>query len=114
MTIGLEDDSLRQRLDAPIVTGSCSFFSLPVHSHSNVRTCPLLSILNLFRIGIRPSSSHTVGPMRIARRFVASLAEARKLGDVSRIGIALQGSLALTGVGHGSVDGSCGPRGGKE
>ena len=64
----------------------------------------MLSILNLFRIGIGPSSSHTVGPMRIARRFVASLAEARKLADVRRIGIELQGSLALTGVGHGSVD----------
>jgi len=64
----------------------------------------MLSILNLFRIGIGPSSSHTVGPMRIARRFVASLAEARKLGHVRRIGIELQGSLALTGVGHGSVD----------
>ncbi|OYU77597.1 MAG: L-serine ammonia-lyase, partial [Alphaproteobacteria bacterium PA3] len=64
----------------------------------------MLSILNLFRIGIGPSSSHTVGPMRIARRFVASLAEARKLAEVRRIGIELQGSLALTGVGHGSVD----------
>jgi L-serine dehydratase len=64
----------------------------------------MLSILNLFRIGIGPSSSHTVGPMRIARRFVVALAEARKLGEVCRVAIELQGSLALTGVGHGSVD----------
>ena len=64
----------------------------------------MLSILNLFRIGIGPSSSHTVGPMRIARRFVVTLAEARKLADVRRIAIELQGSLALTGVGHGSVE----------
>jgi len=64
----------------------------------------MLSILHLFRIGIGPSSSHTVGPMRIARRFVAALAEAGKLGDVRRVAIELQGSLALTGVGHGSVD----------
>ncbi|GAA0759850.1 L-serine dehydratase [Erythromicrobium ramosum] len=64
----------------------------------------MLSILNLFRIGIGPSSSHTVGPMRIARRFVVGLAEARKLDEVRRIAIELQGSLALTGVGHGSVD----------
>ena len=64
----------------------------------------MLSILNLFRIGIGPSSSHTVGPMRIARRFVVALAEACKLGEVCRIAIELQGSLALTGVGHGSVD----------
>lgn len=64
----------------------------------------MLSILNLFRIGIGPSSSHTVGPMRIARRFVVALAEARKLDAVRRMAIELQGSLALTGVGHGSVD----------
>ena len=66
----------------------------------------MLSILNLFRIGIGPSSSHTVGPMRIARRFVVALAEARKLDEVRRMAIELQGSLALTGVGHGSVDAS--------
>lgn len=64
----------------------------------------MLSILHLFRIGIGPSSSHTVGPMRIARRFVAALAEAGKLAGVTRVAIELQGSLALTGVGHGSVD----------
>ena len=64
----------------------------------------MLSILQLFRIGIGPSSSHTVGPMRIARRFVAALGDAGKLGAVRRIAIELQGSLALTGVGHGSVD----------
>ena len=64
----------------------------------------MLSILNLFRIGIGPSSSHTVGPMRIARRFVVALAESRRLGEVRRVAIELQGSLALTGVGHGSVD----------
>ena len=64
----------------------------------------MLSILQLFRIGIGPSSSHTVGPMRITRRFVAALGDAGKLGAVRRIAIELQGSLALTGVGHGSVD----------
>ncbi|PLK22465.1 L-serine ammonia-lyase [Porphyrobacter sp. TH134] len=64
----------------------------------------MLSILHLFRIGIGPSSSHTVGPMRIARRFVAALAGAGKLCEVRRVAIELQGSLALTGVGHGSVD----------
>jgi len=47
-----------------------------------------------------------VGPMRIARRFVVALAEARKLDAVRRMAIELQGSLALTGVGHGSVDAS--------
>ena len=64
----------------------------------------MLSILDIFRIGIGPSSSHTVGPMRIARTFVRSLAKAGKLERTARIAVELQGSLALTGVGHGTVD----------
>jgi len=64
----------------------------------------MLSILHMFRIGIGPSSSHTVGPMRIARRFVTGLTEAGSLSQVRRVEVELQGSLALTGIGHGSVD----------
>ena len=59
------------------------------------------SILDLFTIGIGPSSSHTVGPMRAARRFATELI---RLGvaRVARIRITLYGSLALTGKGHGT------------
>ena len=64
----------------------------------------MISVLDLFRIGIGPSSSHTVGPMRISRRFVGNLLRAEKLATTARIEVALQGSLALTGVGHGSID----------
>ena len=64
----------------------------------------MISVLDLFRIGIGPSSSHTVGPMRIARRFAAHLGKQGVLGNVARIEVALQGSLALTGIGHGSVN----------
>jgi L-serine dehydratase len=64
----------------------------------------VISVLDLFRIGIGPSSSHTVGPMRIARRFVGNVGRAGLLADVARVEVALQGSLALTGVGHSSVD----------
>ena len=64
----------------------------------------MLSVLDIFRIGIGPSSSHTVGPMRIARTFVRSLDKAGKLGKTARVAVELQGSLALTGVGHGTVD----------
>ena len=60
----------------------------------------MLSVLDLFRVGIGPSSSHTVGPIRIANRFVATLAYGDELGRVARIEVELQGSLALTGVGH--------------
>ena len=62
----------------------------------------MLSILDLFRIGLGPSSSHTVGPMRIARRFLQEAAKAGKLAGATRVHAELQGSLALTGVGHGT------------
>ncbi len=60
----------------------------------------MLSVLDIFRIGIGPSSSHTVGPIRIAKRFVDSLAQRGVLKDTARIVVELQGSLALTGAGH--------------
>lgn len=63
----------------------------------------MISILDLFRIGIGPSSSHTVGPMRIARRFLLDLEQNALLPAITRVHVQLQGSLALTGVGHGSV-----------
>lgn len=62
----------------------------------------MLSVLDLFRIGLGPSSSHTVGPMRIARRFLQEAAKAGKLSDARRVEVDLQGSLALTGIGHGT------------
>ena len=62
----------------------------------------MLSVLDLFRLGIGPSSSHTVGPMRIAKRFVDTLGRRGMLEGVSRVQVELQGSLALTGVGHGT------------
>ena len=62
----------------------------------------MLSVFDIFKIGIGPSSSHTVGPMRIAARFLQEAVEEGVLGDVARVRVELQGSLALTGVGHGS------------
>jgi len=62
-----------------------------------------VSTFDLFKIGIGPSSSHTVGPMRAAARFVARwLAGAGRLHDVARIRAEVFGSLALTGRGHGT------------
>jgi L-serine dehydratase len=58
-----------------------------------------MSVFDLFKIGIGPSSSHTVGPMVAARRF---LLENSPLDDVTAVEAALYGSLALTGVGHGT------------
>lgn len=59
-----------------------------------------VSVFDLFKIGIGPSSSHTVGPMRAARRFVLELEERRMLAQASTLKIWLYGSLALTGKGH--------------
>jgi L-serine dehydratase len=59
-----------------------------------------VSAFDLFKIGIGPSSSHTVGPMRAARRFLLELEERGLLAQVSTLKIWLYGSLALTGKGH--------------
>ena len=66
----------------------------------------MLSVLDIFRIGIGPSSSHTVGPMRIGGMFLRALARAGQLDAAARVTVELQGSLALTGIGHGTVDAS--------
>ena len=59
-----------------------------------------LSVFDLFKVGIGPSSSHTVGPMLAASRFVGGLATRGELGRVTRVVTDLYGSLALTGRGH--------------
>jgi L-serine dehydratase len=61
-----------------------------------------LSVFDLFKIGIGPSSSHTVGPMRAARRFVSALQSDGLLRDCATITAELFGSLGATGRGHGS------------
>jgi L-serine dehydratase len=61
-----------------------------------------LSVFDLFKIGIGPSSSHTVGPMRAARQFAVRLEESGLLGQTARVTVTLYGSLGATGKGHGS------------
>lgn len=61
-----------------------------------------ISVFDMFKIGIGPSSSHTLGPWRAAQRFVEKLHEAQALPQVEQINILLYGSLAKTGVGHGT------------
>ncbi|HXS73064.1 MAG TPA: L-serine ammonia-lyase [Rhodanobacteraceae bacterium] len=62
-----------------------------------------VSVFDLFKIGIGPSSSHTVGPMRASARFVEKwLVDAGNLQDTARVTCELFGSLALTGRGHGT------------
>ncbi|MBN0979292.1 L-serine ammonia-lyase [Pseudomonas hygromyciniae] len=61
-----------------------------------------ISVFDLFKIGIGPSSSHTVGPMRAAALFVQNLRERALLEQVQRVEVQLYGSLSATGIGHGS------------
>lgn len=61
-----------------------------------------LSVFDLFKIGVGPSSSHTLGPWRAAERFVKGLREQGVLDRVSRVHVDLFGSLAKTGRGHGT------------
>ena len=61
-----------------------------------------VSVFDLFKIGIGPSSSHTVGPMRAARMFVLRLDHEGQLPHTARVLSQLYGSLGATGKGHGS------------
>lgn len=60
------------------------------------------SLSEIFAIGIGPSSSHTVGPMKAAKRFVDNLGN--KISNVADVKVYLYGSLALTGIGHGTLN----------
>ena len=60
------------------------------------------SLSEIFAIGIGPSSSHTVGPMKAAKRFIDNLEN--KISHVSNVKVYLYGSLALTGSGHGTLN----------
>ncbi|MEE2640769.1 MAG: serine dehydratase beta chain, partial [Planctomycetota bacterium] len=61
-----------------------------------------ISLFDLFSIGMGPSSSHSVGPMRAIRKFLDRLSQDGVDDEVSRIEVDLYGSLALTGIGHGT------------
>jgi L-serine dehydratase len=61
-----------------------------------------ISVFDIFKIGIGPSSSHTLGPWRAAQRFAKSIADAGDLFNVNSVRVLLYGSLAKTGIGHGT------------
>ena len=76
--------------------GSCSDQAIRREKHMAI------SVFDLFKIGVGPSSSHTVGPMRAAALFVGALRERQLLARVERVEVRLYGSLSATGVGHGT------------
>ncbi|HEV2212483.1 MAG TPA: L-serine ammonia-lyase [Gammaproteobacteria bacterium] len=61
-----------------------------------------VSVFDVFKIGVGPSSSHTVGPMRAARQFLLDLEKQGLFGRTAQVAVQLYGSLALTGKGHGT------------
>ena len=60
----------------------------------------MISVFELFKIGVGPSSSHTMGPMKAAFAFASGLAERGALGRAAAVEVTLMGSLAFTGRGH--------------
>src|SRR3954454_24164747 len=76
----------------------------PVHDHEGRKGARVtISAFDLFKVGIGPSSSHTVGPMLAAATFVSRLAEEGLLERVAGVRCELCGPLGATGHGHGSV-----------
>ena len=61
-----------------------------------------ISVFDMFKIGVGPSSSHTLGPWRAAQHFTKSLQQKNILSDVVSLHVLLYGSLAKTGIGHGT------------
>ncbi|HDC4324792.1 TPA: L-serine ammonia-lyase, partial [Aeromonas hydrophila] len=62
----------------------------------------MISVFDLFSIGIGPSSSHTVGPMRASYAFVTALKQQGVLPSTERVEVECYGSLGQTGKGHGT------------
>lgn len=60
----------------------------------------MISLFDMFKVGIGPSSSHTVGPMKAGKQFVDDLVEKGLLDNVTRVAVDVYGSLSLTGKGH--------------
>src|SRR6516162_3376311 len=60
----------------------------------------MISVFELFKIGVGPSSSHTVGPMKAAAEFANGLMARGAVDEVAAVEVALMGSLAFTGRGH--------------
>jgi len=65
-----------------------------------IKEKPMYSAFDIFKIGIGPSSSHTLGPMKAAKQFIDALQQTMQLTDITEISINVYGSLSLTGKGH--------------
>lgn len=105
MTIPKEFQAVvrRTRTNERNVYGIHEHVSTDVQQHHSLKGEAYISAFDLFSIGIGPSSSHTVGPMKAACAFVENLAlDFELFNEISRLQVELFGSLALTGRGHGT------------
>ncbi|WP_342220287.1 L-serine ammonia-lyase [Rickettsiella endosymbiont of Miltochrista miniata] len=105
MTIPKEFQAVvrRTRTNERNVYGIHEHVSTDVQQHHSLKGEAYISVFDLFSIGIGPSSSHTVGPMKAACAFVENLAlDFELFNEISRLQVELFGSLALTGRGHGT------------
>ncbi len=80
---------------APLIATHC-----PASADSRYNPTVTTSLFDLYKIGVGPSSSHTMGPMRASCQFVRELAQLELLTHTTRVRVDLYGSLALTGMGH--------------
>ena len=62
----------------------------------------MISVFDIFKVGVGPSSSHTVGPMKAGKQFIDDLCAQGKLEQIEHIRIDVYGSLSMTGLGHGT------------
>jgi len=62
----------------------------------------MISVFDIFKVGVGPSSSHTVGPMKAGKQFIDDLCAQGKLKQIEHIRIDVYGSLSMTGLGHGT------------
>ena len=70
--------------------------------HKDTHSNAPISVFDMFKIGVGPSSSHTLGPWRAALQLIETLNENHQLTGIEQIQICLYGSLAKTGKGHGT------------
>ena len=77
-------------------------FQSPFYLKSIIVSHEAISVFDMFKIGVGPSSSHTLGPWRAAQYFIQSLDKKNILNEVTGIEVLLYGSLAKTGIGHGT------------
>ena len=95
------DGAVRTVRALPLFLGP-AFWPVRFMTHDCAPADSFVSVFDLFKIGIGPSSSHTVGPMIAARQFVCQLQSALGLAPVHGVRVELFGSLSATGIGHGT------------